>query len=69
MAALHVLIQGFGVCCQKSRIPEPKPPRGGKEIQAKKTFFLSAKGRPGVDVMITLFCDFYQFSAKKLAFF
>jgi hypothetical protein len=24
---------------------------------------------PGVDVMITIFCDFYPFSAKKLAFF
>jgi hypothetical protein len=24
---------------------------------------------PGVDVMITIFCDFLQFSAKKLAFF
>jgi hypothetical protein len=24
---------------------------------------------PGVDVMITIFCDFWQFSAKKLAFF
>jgi hypothetical protein len=24
---------------------------------------------PGVDVMITIFCDFCQFSAKKLAFF
>jgi hypothetical protein len=24
---------------------------------------------PGVDVMITIFCDFSQFSAKKLAFF
>jgi hypothetical protein len=23
---------------------------------------------PGVDVMITIFCDFCQFSAKKLAF-
>jgi hypothetical protein len=23
----------------------------------------------GVDVMITIFCDFSQFSAKKLAFF
>jgi hypothetical protein len=23
----------------------------------------------GVDVMIPIFCDFYQFSAKKLAFF
>jgi hypothetical protein len=23
--------------------------------------------RPGVDVMITIFCDFCQFSAKKLA--
>jgi hypothetical protein len=24
---------------------------------------------PGVDVMITIFCDFCQFSAKKMAFF
>jgi hypothetical protein len=22
--------------------------------------------RPGVDVMMTIFCDFFQFSAKKL---
>jgi hypothetical protein len=26
-------------------------------------------GWPGVDVMITIFCDFWQFWAKKLAFF
>jgi hypothetical protein len=26
-------------------------------------------GNQGVDVVITIFCDFYQFSAKKLAFF
>jgi hypothetical protein len=25
--------------------------------------------QPGVDVLITIFCDFCQFSAKKLAFF
>jgi hypothetical protein len=25
--------------------------------------------KPGVDVMITIFCDFRQFSAKKFAFF
>jgi hypothetical protein len=24
--------------------------------------------KTGVDVMITIFCDFWQFSAKKLAF-
>jgi hypothetical protein len=24
---------------------------------------------PGVDVIITIFCDFWQYSAKKLAFF
>jgi hypothetical protein len=29
----------------------------------------SEAGRPGVDVMITIFGDFWQFSAKKLAFF
>jgi hypothetical protein len=27
------------------------------------------KLQPGVDVMITVFCDFRQFSAQKLAFF
>jgi hypothetical protein len=25
--------------------------------------------KPGVDVMVTIFCDFCQFSAKKMAFF
>jgi hypothetical protein len=25
--------------------------------------------RPGVDVMMTIFCDFCRFSAKNLAFF
>jgi hypothetical protein len=29
----------------------------------------SETARPGVDVMIAIFCDFRQFSAKKLAFF
>jgi hypothetical protein len=33
------------------------------------TFFTNTSGHPGVDVMITIFCDFRQFSAKKLAFF
>jgi hypothetical protein len=28
-----------------------------------------AQALPGVDVMIAIFCDFLQFSAKKLAFF
>jgi hypothetical protein len=28
----------------------------------------SRKSEPGVDVTITIFCDFSQFSAKKLAF-
>jgi hypothetical protein len=26
-------------------------------------------GNPGVDVMITIFCDFWQFSAKKIGVF
>jgi hypothetical protein len=30
---------------------------------------LPEAGLPGVDVMITIFCDFRQFSAKKFAFF
>jgi hypothetical protein len=32
-------------------------------------FFTNSSGHPGVDVMIKIFCDFSQFSAKKLAFF
>jgi hypothetical protein len=32
-------------------------------------FCTNSSGHPGVDVMITIFCDFCQFSAKKLAFF
>jgi hypothetical protein len=32
-------------------------------------FFTNSFGHPGVEVMTTLFCDFCQFSAKKLAFF
>jgi hypothetical protein len=31
--------------------------------------FRPLSGWPGVDVMITIFGDFSQFSAKKLAFF
>jgi hypothetical protein len=27
------------------------------------------KPEPGVDVMVTIFCDFSQFSAEKMAFF
>jgi hypothetical protein len=32
-------------------------------------FCVACRTTPGVDVMITIFCDFRQFSAKKLAFF
>jgi hypothetical protein len=30
---------------------------------------IGSRLKPGVDVMIPIFCDFRQFSAKKLAFF
>jgi hypothetical protein len=30
---------------------------------------VAVKQLPGADVMITIFCDFSQFSAKKFAFF
>jgi hypothetical protein len=30
---------------------------------------LVSRQQPGVDVMITIFCDFCQISSKKLAFF
>jgi hypothetical protein len=33
------------------------------------TFDFTTTTLPEVDVMITIFCDFCQFSAKKLAFF
>jgi hypothetical protein len=43
---------------------------GGRPDQKKKGKKINEKrSRPGVDVMITIFCDFSQFSAKKLAFF
>jgi hypothetical protein len=32
-------------------------------------FFAQEFPQSGVDVMITIFCNFCQFSAKKLAFF
>jgi hypothetical protein len=32
-------------------------------------FFSNSSGHPGVDVMITIFCDFRQFFRRKLAFF
>jgi hypothetical protein len=38
-------------------------------LEVRTYHFLSAAQYPGVDVMITIFCDFRQFSAKKLAFF
>jgi hypothetical protein len=36
--------------------------------QSSSVFFYSnpCVNRPGTDVMITIFCDFFQFSAKKL---
>jgi hypothetical protein len=38
------------------------------EKNKKRNPFFRNK-HPGVDVMIKIFCDFCQFSAKKLAFF
>jgi hypothetical protein len=35
----------------------------------KYTIWQPCFPKPGVDVMITIFCDFRQFSPKKLAFF
>jgi hypothetical protein len=41
---------------------------GGAGNAGRSSESLSYQGI-GVDVMITIFCDFRQFSAKKLAFF
>jgi hypothetical protein len=42
---------------------------GEKSWQEDESVDHSQQLGPGVDVMITIFCDFRQFSAKKLAFF
>jgi hypothetical protein len=39
--------------------------RGLSENAVKKVGLPSAALCPGIDVMITIFCDFRQFSAKK----
>jgi hypothetical protein len=39
------------------------------EIKSDQFLLCFVAVRPGVDVMITIFCDFRQFSVKKLAFF
>jgi hypothetical protein len=40
-----------------------------KENYRPKGKIRPIRSLPGVDVMITIFCEFRQFSAKKLAFF
>jgi hypothetical protein len=41
----------------------------GQVVLALKIKDFEFEYPPGVDVMITIFCDFRQFSAKKSAFF
>jgi hypothetical protein len=47
--------------------------KGDTQSKMTKNLFCYKNGlafvAPGVDVMITIFCDFRQFSAKKMAFF
>jgi hypothetical protein len=38
-------------------------------IENPQNLFNLINIEPGVDVMITIFCDFRQFSAKKIAVF
>jgi hypothetical protein len=40
-----------------------------KRKKSKFAGFRQKINSAGVDVMITIFCDFWQFSANKLAFF
>jgi hypothetical protein len=40
-----------------------------KATQSKQSPNRRKFAQSGVDVIITIFCDFYPFSAKKLAFF
>jgi hypothetical protein len=48
-------------------------PKWATAVIFQKNFLQSPKirkyAKSGVDVMITFFCDFCQFSAKKMAFF
>jgi GH43 family beta-xylosidase len=39
------------------------------QVNGHHHVYFSARKRSGVDVMFANFCDFCQFSAKKLAFF
>jgi hypothetical protein len=41
----------------------------GKQSLKRRIFAQFGHAGPGVDVMITIFCDFCHFLAKKLAFF
>jgi hypothetical protein len=52
--------------CRELGIPAKKQDQSGQfPVRIIPEMF----GKSGVDVMITIFCDFSQFSAKKLAFF
>jgi hypothetical protein len=42
---------------------------GTRALQQVDTLFNLKKSKPGVDVMITIFCDFCLFYAKIMAFF
>jgi hypothetical protein len=44
-------------------------PRRKGHTKLIKNYKITFADVSGVDVMITIFCDFCQFSAKKLAFF
>jgi hypothetical protein len=50
-------------CAKNKYLPGPATVRSSV-LQAQARGLVS-----GVDVMITIFCDFCQFSVKKLAFF
>jgi hypothetical protein len=43
--------------------------RDGDQAFSRRDSFLGEKREQGIDVMVTIFCDFRQFSAKKLSFF
>jgi hypothetical protein len=51
--------------CIVLSVEEDKYSKKGNEQERGNT----KRDREGLDVMIAIFCDFRQFSAKKLAFF
>jgi hypothetical protein len=70
--AAEVAVTGFGVRLKSEGAESNFSPEEILQFQSNFLYALSQREiwvvRSGVDVMITIFCDFFQFSAKKWLF-